>query len=848
MADSPFNPDTGATDQEKITSFLSQLLPALDNVMATGVEMGFGRVLNAQMNMGGGNIPFGSASVTGPQNTGLNALGFLNNQALSSVMQASASTVNEAEFDQRSRWQQALHFRDLDQSDMMAGRAGNLTNLAASFAFNQAQPQQLMAGLQEAGQYLGAGFGTSSGQIAMNQQVSQFNNSITNAFLQSQSGGAGQRFGLNGGGLGVLVSELARTGAVSAADLNDPMQSGFIDRLRQYDKSVMDSSQLLQGSTTQRMDQLNALTGADFLQTFGEHGSPMLRNLAATGAVVGLQPQQLVGLATASAQLSQRFGLESFGSLSNAQVIGESIGAFRQAGLGGAFIQEPRLRQTFIRRVTGAQQSRLARDISGAYALVEGESGTEEADRFVGGLDGVLTGGDVADRLNAFSDSFADVTAGTLRNVSFTDSAERARARGVATRTALRSNIGLVEAGRRAIISRRLGGVTDVDSIFRQLEESGGVTIGNLESALSGVVDIDAKERANIIGDISTRFEVQAQQTGLGNRQEADAIIRTTNARNSLELIASRSGDRTRIQDIFQGRGAVAGFRNLSNLFRDGNSLTIGGVVNHLRGGNVDIKGGDSLRALGGSNSIRTLFEQLNNIKEGDITDDIQRAKLGLGALIEGGLTGRIEGDVLSSETQAEVRELLRDETLDIEKAKTFFDTTFSGSTKRRELLVGAEAFRLGNRYNNDPAKRNSKSVQSNLKDSARTLLENLELQKLDFETIDKDNKDKFLKSLALESQIIENFAGDDVKTQRAEFEKAFANKTDLYSFKDLQELKEREDIGNKDISLSGTRGGVEGILHQILGTFQKLINDKIEVKVVDDNGSKPTKPSNIGT
>jgi hypothetical protein len=337
----------------------------------------------------------------------------------------------------------------------------------------------------------------------------------------------------------------------------------------------------------------------------------------------------------------------------------------------------------------------------------------------------------------------------------------------------------------------------------------------------------------NIIGDISTRFEVQAQALDLGNRFEADALISTTRARGVLDRIAGRVGDRTRIAELFQGRGSVAGFRNLVNLFNEGDELTIGGVVGLLRG-DVDLNDQDALAALGGSSRIRQLAGQLQNAKG----DAASRAQLGLGALIQGRITGRIEGELLSAEQREEVQELLQDENLSQEQLRGFFDRTFRGSVKRRELLVEGEAARLGSSLSAD--RRGKASVRSNLTRSARTLLENKDLEGLgELETI--EDRDKFVRSLQLESKIAEEMAGSDLDAQRKEFEARLGERTDLFSFRELQELKEQEDIANQDISLSGTRAGAEGILAQILKVVQDLAGGAIPVSVSKENGTAPT-------
>lgn len=833
MSDTAFPQYNTAGDPNQVAANIAaQFLPELRDLLQVGIERGFGNALRAQTSLSGASpVAYGPSAMFGQQDVGNNLGNYMNLQAMGGVMLPAQQSVNQALNDQRELWQRMFHGVSAEDAQANAGKQFNLTNMASDYISNLNQPKQMLSGMMEAGLYMGGGYGASAG---VNEGLGRFMGGVMDTFQTSQIGPASGRLLLGGQDSGILLAELARTGGISPEAIQD--RDSFMSLYRSYDKGAYYSANLLQGGLADRDDQLNRLVGADFRQTFGVHNAGMLQQLHAAGQVTGFTAPQLISLAGMSTQLSESIGADPHGSLVNAQVSAELLGAFRQGGVGSAFVREPRFRESIVRRVTGAQGGALSRDISGAYALIAGSIGTEAADTFISdlGQDGRLTGDDILSRVNNM-EGLGDVTAGAIRNASYTTAGEQARARGVGTRAALGSDIGLIEADRRSMLRRTLlSEGLDADSIISAIDTDGrGITQAAVQDALGLDGELGRTQIASITGAYNRGLEIQASALGMGNAAEVDAFLATAKQDSIRKNIQDRVSGRVGLSDMFQGRGAFAGFRNLQNLFRNGDDskADIFGLI--LGDANLSMADMAAMNGLGEFASTLEA-ESMDMTKTPEEREAATKAILGLGSAFTVGMSGMLEGEAVSAEMQEAVRGLLKGEgNQDAATWQTFMDDYVSGTKAGRQAYIGAEVARLGGTASTLEATDKSKSkAMQNERDIAVMSLENKTFLNKGVDKLSGDIQAQFKASLEMRQAVIEKGMGQSAADVKEDIAKQTKAGGDMYmSEADFERTKRGIARDDPTIQVEGKGSAVENILTQILYAITDIDKEGLTVK-----------------
>ena len=161
--------------------------------------------------------------------------------------------------------------------------------------------------------------------------------------------------GMTGRDVGQLTAEAARTGQLrlngdmSTAAINR-LTTGTTDAVRSMAQVVGAGRAFFQGSALDVLDQMNAITGMNFARSLGgAQATQTLAQMSAAARVNLLEPGQMVALADQSAAFSRSMNREPFGAFGAAASIASYYASAVQQNQ--PFVNEPRLRETLVRRV-----------------------------------------------------------------------------------------------------------------------------------------------------------------------------------------------------------------------------------------------------------------------------------------------------------------------------------------------------------------------------------------------------------------------------------------------------------------------------------------------------------------
>jgi hypothetical protein len=667
-------------------------------------------------------VPYGSNALFSQQDVGRNLIDHFNQQSVNDAMQKSEDVVNKARFAQAMAFQRMFSDESVSD-DRVTEKANNPfspLNLMSNFVFAQTQPLQLQAGLEHSMKLMGAGSGIGLSDAAMARDIDQrtaalgaMSKTITAdvmGMVRNDKGelvpggaaaGIGFYGGLRGGDIGRVMAEMSRRGGLNQFLTTNGATSTEADiearaaelrqTARKASQAVASFRQIFRGSVTDVLDQVNSLIGADIMQTLGPQAAQeMGLRMGAAGGAAGFRPAQMAALGGMSMQFSRAMGLDHFGSMSNATESAFLIRAAATPGLGisnpMAFVNEPRFRQTVVQRVTGAEQSQLARSISGAFALLR-RSGLSEEDATarvsnLGG--GILTPQGIASQLGI------DVNAQDIISAGFLTEAEQFRAKGGATRAALGSNLEVVQGARRAqldLMFRGFGDINGQDVIRRADRMGGGLTLRNIETAMNQM-GVDGVTSGRALGMAGQLFERNARSLGFQNRFALDALLTAQEAEDRMDQLRARTDLQVDAQLTFGDKGVSRGFLGLRQLAGLAGKTNIKTDV-MLRGafrafaGNTDISAQELTKFITGSEDLFTSIRGMD-------TDAQARAGAGVQTILEALQTNTLNGESLTSEQVTEMREALMSG--DPNRVAEFGD---ANSEAFRNNLVEIEANRL---------------------------------------------------------------------------------------------------------------------------------------------------------
>jgi len=526
----------------------------------------------------------------------------------------------------------------------------NAFGLLAGAGFARLQTDQLLAGIGSGGRYMGimAGFGGADDDrlgIARNMATG-----LAADFPANISAYGGMR----GRDVGIVYSELARTGGfsdiLSGDDSAEDIKAKTVALVQKTSQSISEFRSVFQGSVTQVMDSVNSLLGTDVAATFDDAGRSLAQRLGTTGFVTSTSPSQLQAAMAESAGLSNRAGLGSLNSASAAMLFAEQEAVGRVTGT-NKFINSSQYRRTLLKQTTGAMYSDFARDISGAYAIDEEQKAIIQA--------GVANG-----EIRSLSD-IAEVTglsAEDIRAAGFSQEAATLRAEdGVGGLEAMRGGIAALDDTRRNYLTR-VYGAEAVSGI------TGPMTMSNIAEGLG----LDVAGR----GALRRAFGVQARAMGFQGAEALDKYA--SSIRNDAELGRIRDSiqEQTEFKDAVSGKGKAFGLGAIIEMAQSGDLANSDKNIYRLLTGNADLEGGDFKNYFSGLEGLQ---------KGGGLAAD--SASLAASALV----TNKIAGNRMTADQQLAARAIFSAETLeDQQSAARAFAAKVSAPGELNKSMIEA--------------------------------------------------------------------------------------------------------------------------------------------------------------
>jgi hypothetical protein len=452
--------DTSSQEQV-IRSLLEQIMsPEMANFLSGSVAKGLDGVTNNTLNLPGGmSIPLGAGAMfSGPRAVEMQAASMFMNRAISNNFSQAASVAEGLRMDIRDGISQSLF-------GVPAASSGiSLTNMASDFfVYNSLGLQQLEAQMQNAGTYMGVAPPFLSSN---NDRTERINNNFRtlSALVTADAGYNPSRFGgMSGGDIGMVVSEMARTGAFSGMNLGTvdtsdvvsfvrgdgedglegPIRQklqGLRDRIQASTRVIGEFQRVFQTDVAGAIDRMNQLFGVDVMQTLSpDRLNDISRAIPATAMATGFTSQQIMSLSSSSMQAAQQMGFRDFmGAHSTGVLSAQMFRAATQTGENPlAFVNERSFREQLVRRATSAATSGDARAISGAVAILQRTGGDVEGflDR-VQNMDGSMSVSSIA--------AEAGLTSSQVMAASYSQEARRWAESGRGTVAALSGEAGFM--------------------------------------------------------------------------------------------------------------------------------------------------------------------------------------------------------------------------------------------------------------------------------------------------------------------------------------------------------------------------------------------------------------------
>jgi hypothetical protein len=652
---------------EILTNFLNQLLgdDRLGQMIGRGMEPVMAPFFRGNvsgplgMNMYGTNNAFFNTT----PDAGRGAYEAFNRQATQMMMQSSVDAVNEA----RRQQAQSFHMfagRTPGQAAAMSNDVLNMTNIVSRLQFATHQPDLLMRGLEEASRFQGFASvaGLSGDTAAYQQQLNQNASNFNQALIKDYFGNMEAYGGLRGQEVGQIVAELNRTGRIS--NRNDADIQRSIGTVQEMTKTVRALRQFFQGDVADLIDQVNALTGADFGATFGTSSSTMLNRISATGFATGHTNQQMMALAGHQTQVLQQMGADPFSSLANAEDVAMFLGASRRQSM--KLVNERRYRTGIGNMVARSNQSEAARLVTGAATYFSGQAdregnfdpdGLKKAEAFMNKAQALGENLNADSLVRLLKAEGIDATAADIMARGYTEEGELLRARGGGTQAAQNRQIAAITNSRRSTLQSMLEqrGINATE-VFNRLGNK-AMTVDNIRNALVG--SVGEQEAGNMAGHLRRVFGIDAQNILGMNAAEADRMLATAADSRESQRLREQVGFRTSLQDLTSETGTIGGLRSISTLverYAKGD-LTVKKTFDHLAG-NVGI------------NIMDEGFRQLFGLTDDGTLDEAAVAKMsneeriGLTRVFDAAMFGKMGDKMATAEQVKQAKQILADKKL----------------------------------------------------------------------------------------------------------------------------------------------------------------------------------------
>jgi hypothetical protein len=673
-------PQTRGIQDQTIDSLLGRF-GEIGTFLRPIIEMSIGNALRAHV----GGTPYGGTGLFGQQNVGANLVDYFNQRTLQVSMQGTQQTLEAQRQEFRVSMQQTM---GLTRDRAVAAGAGfNLTNFAADTLFNQLQPGYMQAGLQQALGLAGvrAPLGLSGEALRQQLDINRQGREVSTRLMQDYLTNFSAYSGMTGRDVGQLTAEAARTGQLR---LTGDMSTAAINRLtndtigatRSMAQVVGAGRAFFQGSALDVLDQMNAITGMNFARSLGpQQATQTLAQMSAAARVNLLEPGQMVALADQSAAFSRAMNREPFGAFGAAASIASHYASAVQQNQ--PFVNEQRLRETLVRRVTGAQESDVARAISGAaMALPEGQR-----DDFVervrrAGVGGQLTLPRLASIANQMG---APGTGYDFLMQGYTEGAEQFRATGAATNAVMASNLGRIGAMRRRFASavlgideRRLGNASTLDEMHDR----------------PGMANVFTPTR---MGELTRVFNRDAQNMGYGSMRELDAtLLAQADVARQQRTIQRQTFIETGLVQLGRNRGVLGLISFVNQVRQGGKQATLQAALQNFMGEDTNLRWDDP--ALAGKDGALTKWLEEAGGGQGKKSGD-RELFLGLDVLALAMQTGTMGEEQLTPEKMKTYRQILSSAPTDATREIVRGLVKYAPETQRRQAREWEISKDIGN-------------------------------------------------------------------------------------------------------------------------------------------------------
>ena len=678
-----------------------------------GPMLGIDKLTESTVNINGQQIAVGS-SLFGPQNTAAHVNNQRNNQVIADIMQPAAQAIEKARVDFRKSTYETVWGAENENASGFS-----LTNMGADYLFNKSNVTRIADGVAQAARLHGTGsalplIGNTPAYNAMVDQQERFKrlgSSVTSDYLRNQE----KYGGLDGAEVGDVIDHLANTGQLQGGEYSKTqsairtlkkqlkenpehqkeidylqtelkgMDDAMVEKLQSVSKTVGELKRVFRGSASQVLEQSSKILGTDLTASFGPESVTMARAMAVTGQLTGYSGDAMASLANISANMAQSMGADSFGAMSNANKTAQLFAASRSANM--AFVNQNELKNHLQSATVGAQSSYMARDVSGAAALLESKLKA----------DGKLSAGEIQQKLQDFSNKATALgadnrpeevakllaeagvdkaTAFDIRDAGYSHRAEQLRAQGMGTDAALAQHSGILLSNRREALTRM--GVDSSKFTDDQLMNVDSIVAAAGEGMSDG-------QRRSLEGKVRRSFN------GLGGKGTAaneDAWLQSVRNDKALASFNARFEGNMSVEEQLSNYQKTDGIANLRKFITDGNKLkdqSFDSIATAIVGGDASVDGRSNI-----SKADLPQMQKLLKAIDGEAGDAAaMQKKADLEMAVKISATGQFGNKAFDSEVRDEFVDALKSgDIAQVQKAITKHGTGDMAYQTKKDIMA----------------------------------------------------------------------------------------------------------------------------------------------------------------
>jgi hypothetical protein len=459
------------------------------------------------------------------------------------------------------------------------------------------------------------------------------------------------------------------------------------------------------------------------------------------------------------------------------------------------------MRSGITTTVTRAQQSDVARDLSGAYALLKGQGKSEEEIAgFMSSMDqGTdLNAGSIAKRI---SDEFGiNANASQLRNLGYGDVAMTYRSKGGATDLSMGKDLDLIQRQRRQMLRHMLEQRGKGDLMTKL--EGKSITGATIHEALGGGAFAD-----EMVGAFRSVDEANSLAMANMSSREVDLFTAGRDNKKELDRIAAQAGVRVDLGKMSEGLGTLSGLRNLSKLATDKPGTFSDFMKIALGNTGIDLKDKRYAKLLP---NLQTMLKSTST-RTGK---EAAMSQIGLSRAMKSLTSG-------SPEDARKAAELFGDKGLSPEQLEERVREFAESDTQAMRQLNIEE--NVGKYMK---SKHYGKGQEGDARKRAEAVVTGKELlEKEDYLTISKKNKDKFKDTLKARTAALETLEEGGMAKDLKEFWKSSKGDKDLMSKEEFESAMSRESAVSAGMSGTPTEqmsSAIQAILALLTNNLPK--------------------------